>query len=88
MGLSLFFSCFCCQQDINQALPGCVFHCEIEFIHPFIEGNVRIGRLWQTVMLRQYSPGSNKSGSRGARHDRLTACPDNIAAVVSPDNAC
>jgi Fic family protein len=37
-------------------LKSCVFHYEIEFIHPFMDGNGRIGRLWQTVILKQYSP--------------------------------
>ena len=37
-------------------LKSCVFHYEIEFIHPFMDGNGRMGRLWQTVILKQYSP--------------------------------
>jgi len=37
-------------------IKSCVFHYEIEFIHPFLDGNGRMGRLWQTVLLRQYSP--------------------------------
>jgi Fic family protein len=37
-------------------VKSCVFHYEIEFIHPFLDGNGRIGRLWQTVILKQYSP--------------------------------
>ena len=37
-------------------VKSCVFHYEIEFIHPFIDGNGRMGRLWQTVILMKYSP--------------------------------
>jgi len=35
---------------------ACVVHYEIEFIHPFSDGNGRLGRLWQHVMLRAHSP--------------------------------
>lgn len=37
-------------------IKSCVFHYELEFIHPFMDGNGRMGRLWQTVILKQYSP--------------------------------
>lgn len=32
-------------------IKSCVFHYETEFIHPFMDGNGRIGRFWQTVIL-------------------------------------
>ena len=37
-------------------IKSCVFHYELEFIHPFIDGNGRMGRLWQTMILKEYSP--------------------------------
>ena len=37
-------------------IRSCVFHYEFEFIHPFIDGNGRMGRLWQSLILTKLHP--------------------------------
>jgi Fic family protein len=37
-------------------IKSCVFHYEMEFIHPFTDGNGRMGRLWQTILLSKHHP--------------------------------
>lgn len=40
--------------DVHPLVSSCVFHYEFEFIHPFIDGNGRMGRYWQTMLLSRW----------------------------------
>lgn len=45
------------QKDKDPLLiKSCVFHYELEFIHPFEDGNGRMGRLWQSIILKDLNP--------------------------------
>lgn len=43
-------------QETSWIIKACIFHYELEFIHPFEDGNGRMGRLWQQVLLMKQSP--------------------------------
>ena len=44
------------QSELHMLIRGCVFHYELELIHPFSDGNGRIGRLWHTLLLSKWKP--------------------------------
>jgi len=44
------------QTDLHPLVASSIFHYEFEFIHPFADGNGRMGRLWQSLLLYQWNP--------------------------------
>ena len=44
------------EKELHALIKSCIVHYELEFIHPFEDGNGRIGRFWQSVILCELNP--------------------------------
>lgn len=45
-----------CETDLHMLIRSCVFHYKFEVIHPFADGNGRMGRLWHMLLLSKWNP--------------------------------
>ena len=56
--------------DVHPLIKSCVFHYEFELIHPFLDGNGRVGRLWHTLLLSRWNPALAWLPVESIIHDR------------------
>lgn len=56
--------------DVHMLIRSCVFHYELELIHPFTDGNGRVGRLWHTLLLSKWNPAFAWLPVESIIHDR------------------
>ena len=66
--------------EVHMLIRSCVFHYELEQIHPFADGNGRIGRLWHTLLLSKWNPAFAWLPVESMIHDNQRAYYDAINA--------
>ena len=70
--------------EVHMLIRSCVFHYELELIHPFADGNGRVGRLWHTLLLSQWNPAFAWLPVESIIHDRQQ---EYYAAINASNNA-
>lgn len=70
--------------DVHMLIRSCVFHYEFELIHPFADGNGRVGRLWHTLLLSRWNPAFAWLPVESIIHDRQA---DYYAAINASNDA-
>lgn len=70
--------------DVHMLIKSCVFHYELELIHPFADGNGRLGRLWHTLLLSKWQSAFAWLPVESIVHDRQ---PEYYAAINASNEA-
>ena len=70
--------------EIHMLIRSCVFHYELELIHPFADGNGRVGRLWHTLLLSKWNSAFAWLPVESIIHDRQQ---EYYAAINASNNA-
>lgn len=68
-------------EDISPLILSSVVHYEIEFIHPFQDGNGRMGRLWQHLILAKHHPIFEFTPIESLIHDDQNTYYDTLSAA-------